>query len=90
MRAPQGAIAWTPAIGWMYEPVDLRERVTAGHYVLVVSERDGIVRGLTETTTAPLSAVLRIDADVTELVLRLNDIAEYVADRLAGRTGDRP
>jgi hypothetical protein len=51
--------------------------------VLVVSERDGLVR-ISGTMTTPLSAVLRIDADLTELVHTLNDIAEHVAGRLAG------
>jgi hypothetical protein len=75
IRAPQGSIAWTPRDGWVYDPVDMPTRVADGHYVLVVSERDGMVRGVTGTTTAPLTAVLRIDADLTELVHTLNDIA---------------
>jgi hypothetical protein len=83
IRAPQGAIAWTPTDGWIYDVVELPTRVVDGHYMLVVSERDGVIWGVTATTTAPLAAVLRIEADLTELVLRLNDIAEFVAGRLA-------
>jgi hypothetical protein len=73
-----------PTVGWAYDPVELPTRLVDGHYVLVVSERDGVIRGVTATTAAPLAAVLRIDADLTELVHTLNDIAEHVAGRLAG------
>ena len=75
IRAPAGAIAWTPDDGWLYHAADLPERVTAGHYTLVVSD-DGHLRGVSDTQPAPLAAVLRIDADVSELVQRVGDLAE--------------
>jgi hypothetical protein len=87
VRAPQGAVGWTPRNGFIYEPVDLPTRVTDGDYVLVVSD-DGFIRGVTAVTTAPLVAVLRIEADVTELIQALYDIAEHVAQRLTERRGD--
>jgi hypothetical protein len=87
VRAPEGAIAWTPTDGWLYDVADLPTRVEDGHYVLVVSERDGLVR-ISGTETAPLAAVLRIDADVTELVLSLHDIVEHAQQALARRAGD--
>jgi hypothetical protein len=52
--------------------------VLDGHYVLVVSERDGVIPGVTATTTAPLAAVLRIDADLADMVLRLNEVADQL------------
>jgi hypothetical protein len=88
VRAPQGAVGWTPALGWIYDVAELPTRVTDGHYVLVVSERDGTIRGISGTTTAPLVAQLRLDTEVAELVSALNDVAETFAERLAGRDGE--
>jgi hypothetical protein len=85
VRAPAGAVGWTPRSGWVYEPVDLPTRVTNGDYVLVVGERDGMVRGVTAVTTAPLVAVLRIDTELTELRDRLTQVAETAVDLLAAR-----
>jgi hypothetical protein len=90
VRAPQGAIAWTPTDGWVYDAADLPARIEDDHFVLVVSERDGMMRGVTAFTSTPLVATLRIDADLSELVLRVADLAEELAaalnrlDALAG------
>lgn len=82
VRAPS-AVGWTPAEGWVYDVAELPSRVEDGHFVLVVT--DGRVLAVSGTATAPLAAVLRIDADVTELVLRLHDIAEEAQQQLAAR-----
>jgi len=83
VTAPAGALGWVPAVGWIYEPVDLPTHVEDGHYVLVVSERDGKVR-ISGTESAPLVSVLRLDAAVEELTSALLDISEHFATRLAG------
>lgn len=49
---------------------------------------DGLVRGVTAVTGAPLLALLRVEADVAELVEALHDVAEAFAQRLAARDGD--
>jgi hypothetical protein len=88
VQAPAGAVGWTPRTGFVYEPVDLPTRVTDGDYVLTVST-DGVIRGVTSVTTAPLVAQLRLETELSELVSALHDIAETFADRLAGGGGPR-
>jgi hypothetical protein len=91
VRAPQGAVGWTPTTGWLYDVRDLPDHVDAGHYVIVVSESDGMVR-LNSIETAPLAAVLRLETDVAELRNRVEDeglreqlvdIAEFAGARLS-------
>ena len=62
MRAPEGAVAWTPD-GWVFDgpPAALDD----GRLVLVVSD-DGELRGVQPADRAPLAAVLRIDRDALE------------------------
>jgi hypothetical protein len=43
---------------------------------------------VTAVTGAPLLALLRVEADVAELVEALHDVAEAFAQRLAARDGD--
>ena len=43
--------------------------------VLIISA-DGVVRGVQPHAVAPLAAVLRIDADLAEVVARLDDLAD--------------
>jgi hypothetical protein len=43
---------------------------------------------VTAVAGAPLLALLRVDADMVELVEALHDVAEVFAERLAGRDGD--
>ena len=77
VRAPQGALAWTAVHGWLYEhemapsPTDTRD------LLLVVSE-DGYLRGVAFHDRAPLVAVLRIDGDLTEIVARIDNLADRV------------
>jgi len=78
LRAPAGARGWTPADGWLYDGDELPERVDEGP-MLVVSD-DGMLRGVTRRDRAPLTAVLRVDADLAEVVARLDDLG----DRLVG------
>ena len=75
VRAPQGALGWSPDGGWLYEPTEVRSSVDAGHMTLVVSD-DGWLRGVTDHDRAPLAAVLRIDGDLVEVVARLDQLAE--------------
>ena len=84
VRAPQGAVAWTPQAGWVYDHLELPQRVEGDSYVLMVSEHDGRLRGVTANDTAPLLAVLRVEADVAEIVRRLDDLA----DRAEGASTD--
>jgi hypothetical protein len=86
IRAPQGAIAWTPTDGWLYERAEMPTRIEGGDVVYVVSA-DGRVRGITPSMTAPLAAVLRIDADLADLVTRLNDLAEAHSDEITELRG---
>jgi hypothetical protein len=87
VRAPQGAVGWTPRDGWAFDVAELPTHVEDGDYVLTVSA-DGLIRGLTAVTTAPLIALLRVEADVAELVEALRDVAEHSAQRLSGPGGD--
>lgn len=86
LRAPAGAIGWTPDSGWIYDeheaPAALEEH---GGLVLVVSD-DGMVRGVTSSDRAPLSAVLRVDGDLVDVVTRLDEVADELAvlERQAG------
>lgn len=94
IRAPQGAVGWTPTLGWVYDVRDLPDHVNAGHFVIVVSESDGMVR-LNSVETAPLAAQLRLETDMAELTNRvaeidteqlrekLLDVAEFAAARLS-------
>ncbi|MBW3605399.1 MAG: hypothetical protein KY460_10925 [Actinobacteria bacterium] len=75
IRAPQGALAWTAPDGWLYEPTEVRSSVDAGHMTLIVDD-NGWLRGVTPHDGAPLAAVLRMDADLTQLVQGLGDLAE--------------
>ena len=84
VRAPAGAVGWVPAVGFVYTVEELPTHIEDGHYALIVSERDGMVR-ISGTETAPLVSVLRLDAAVEELTSALNDVAEHFAGRLAGR-----
>jgi hypothetical protein len=86
VRAPAGAVGWTPSTGYVFEPVDLPTRVTDGDYVLIVSA-DGLVKGVTPVTTAPLVAQLRLETELAEVVSALHDVAETFAARLAERDG---
>ena len=88
IRAPQGAIAWTPTDGWVYDAVELPDHIEQGHYVVVVSERDGMVRGVTAYTTAPLVALLRVDADLAEVVERVGELGEQLAGLGTGEALD--
>ena len=83
IRAPQGALAWTPAEGYLYERSEIAVHVAAGSMVLVVSD-DGYLRGVTERDRAPLAALLRLEGDLTEVVRRLDDLGEAVAGFDAG------
>jgi hypothetical protein len=87
VRAPQGAVGWTPRAGWAFDVAELPTHVEDGDYVLTVSA-DGLVRGVTAVIGAPLLALLRVEADVVELVEALHDIAEHSAWRLSGPGGD--
>jgi hypothetical protein len=84
---PAGAVGWTPRDGWAFDVAELPTHVDDGDYVLTVSA-DGLVRGVTAVTGAPLLALLRVEADVAELVEALHDVAEAFAQRLAARDGD--
>jgi hypothetical protein len=78
-------VAWTPIAGWLYEADEAREMAERGPLMIAVSD-DGRVH--VDQGAAVLSAVLRIDADVTELVLRLQDIADQAHEAFAAlRTG---
>jgi hypothetical protein len=87
VRAPAGAVGWTPRAGWAFDVAELPTHVEDGDYVLTVSA-DGLVRGVTAVTGAPSLALLRVEADMVELVEALRDVAESFADRLAARDGD--
>jgi hypothetical protein len=87
VRAPAGAVGWTPRDGWAFDVAALPAHVEDGDYVLTVSA-DGLVRGVTAVTGAPLLALLRVEADVVELVEALRDIAEHSAQRLSGPGGE--
>lgn len=105
VRAPQGAVGWTPTVGYVYDVRDLPDHIEPGHYVLVVSERDGMVH-VNGIETAPLSAVLRLETNFVELLTRIDemdpddlrmriiDIHEFASARLSQRReimwGDRP
>ena len=75
VRAPAGARAWTPDIGWLYEREEVPRHVEAGAVALVVSD-DGWLRGVTDDDHAPLAAVLRIDGDLAEVVERIDALAD--------------
>lgn len=88
LRAPQGARAWTPSRGFVYEHSETAAAVEAGDSVHVVS-RDGFLRGVSPTNRAPLRALLRIETDLAELVQRLGDLADSVAGLDAAEAGDK-
>lgn len=88
VRAPQGARGWTASGGYVYDETEMPRRLEGGAMLLVVSA-DGYVRGVQPHATAPLAAVLRLDGDVAEVVLRLDELGDElhgrqsaVADRL--------
>lgn len=87
IRAPQGAVGWTPTTGYVYDTRELPDHVDAGHYVIVVSESDGMVR-LNSVESAPLAAVLRLETDVAELVARVADIDHGVDDQAIEAVSD--
>lgn len=76
--APQGAIAWTPDTGYLYEPGEVPIHVETGAVVLVVSD-DGQLRGVKAHDRVPLAAVLRVEGDIAEVVMRLDDLGDHVA-----------
>lgn len=78
IRAPQGALAWTPARGYLYEPAEVPAHVEAGELVLVVSD-DGYLRGVAHYDRAPLASLLRVEGDLAEIVARLDDLGDTVA-----------
>lgn len=78
VRVPNGAQAWIAREAWLYEADGVPVELAAGQLVLVVSD-DGYVRGIGPDDLAPLAAVLRIDGDVTEIVLRLGDLKDRAA-----------
>lgn len=75
LRAPVGAVGWSPDAGWLYDTQEVVKRVDRDAYVLVVSN-DGYLRGVTPTDRAPLVAVVRVDGDLAEVVARLDDLAD--------------
>lgn len=79
IRAPQGAIAWTTADGWLYDGDPMPTTPDIGDLVLMVSP-DGYLRGVTLHDRAPLASLLRIDADLAEVVRRI----DHLADRAEG------
>lgn len=79
IRAPHRAVAWTPAGGWLYSPDDVPILVEDGDLVIVVSD-DGVIRGVTNHDRAPLSAMLRIDGDVSQLVERIADLEQPISE----------
>lgn len=85
MRAPQGAVAWTPEDGFLYRNDPVPVALEAGDLVLVVSD-DGELRGVTPHDRAPLAAMLRVDGDLADVVTRLDEIADELAvlERQAG------
>lgn len=85
--APQGAVAWTPSRGFVYERPEAAAAVDAGETVHVVS-RDGYLRGVAPSNRAPLVALLRVEGDVAELVARVGDLGETVAGLDAGESVD--
>lgn len=77
VRAPDGAYAWSSLRGWLYDP-DGPSDAVEGDVILTVSS-DGLLRGVLPTDRAPLSAVLRVEGDVVEVVQRLDDLADRAA-----------
>jgi len=78
IRAPQGAIAWTPDLGYLYEREEVPRHVEASSVVLVVGS-DGWLEGVTNHDRALLTSLLRIDADLDQLVQRLDELADRAA-----------
>lgn len=74
IRAPQGAIAWTAVDGFAYDEHEVPRHVDAGELVLVVSS-DGMLRGVQPHDHAPMIAVVRVEADVVEVIQRLEELA---------------
>lgn len=78
VHAPQGALAWTAMGGWRYAGDRAPSTTETGDLVLVVSD-DGYLRGVTLHDRAPLIALLRIDGQLTEIVARIDQLADRVA-----------
>jgi hypothetical protein len=76
---------WCPSLEGQVD-AELHTHVEDGDYVLTVSA-DGLIRGVTAVTGAPLIALLRVESDLAGLVAALHDIAEHFAQRLSGPGG---
>lgn len=75
MKAPAGAVAWVPEDGFLYRNDPLPVALEDGDLVLIVSD-DGELRGVQPHDRAPLSAILRVDADLVDVVTRLDEVAD--------------
>ena len=80
IRAPQGAIAWTVADGWLYDGDLLPTSVEAGEMVLVVSD-DGYLRGVAHYDRTPLASLLRIDTGLAVEVSMLKGRVRQLENR---------
>ena len=86
VRAPAGAVAWSTLRGWLYEPHEAAE--VEGDVILLVSS-DGLVHGVLPNARAPLVAVLRVEADMADVVQRIDDLADRAAGMDVAEAGDK-
>lgn len=84
VRAPQDAVAWTATEGWIYDLSDLPVD-PGGHPPWIVTE--GEIRDIPVTAMAPLVTAIRIDADITELISRVEEVDELRLKMLSAAEG---
>lgn len=77
VRAPAAAVCWSPDSGWIFDEREAQRALTDNGWALMVAS-DGRVH-VGEDETAPLAAMLRVDADVAELVERVGDLGDQGA-----------
>lgn len=86
LRAPADAICWSPADGWVFDEHEAQRALTDNGWALVVAS-DGRVH-VGDDETAPLASVIRLDGDLAEVVLRLDDLGDTVAGVDTGEAAD--
>jgi hypothetical protein len=91
VRAPEGAVAWIPRVGWTDDAVAIRERQDVGEAVYVVCHGDV---GVDDDV---LAAVMRIDADREDLRTRVVEVyadgsqsVELATSGQRAKRGSRP
>jgi hypothetical protein len=80
VRAPQGAVAWTPELGWVFAIDSVPTMIREDQYIVLVSPVDGRAAPIPVNQLAPLIAVMRLDTELIELRWKLIDTWERAED----------